>query len=75
MRTVRGEIRPVIRWRSLPMVIGGGTNVDFLGQVASPQNVGTLGGNAWGDVYVAETNLSNQPPHPATSHIYRIAPQ
>ncbi len=52
-----------------------GTNVDFLGQVASPQNVGTLGGNAWGDVYVAETNLSNQPPHPATSHIYRIAPQ
>jgi microcystin degradation protein MlrC len=30
VRTVRGEIRPVIRWRSLPMVIGGGTNVDFL---------------------------------------------
>lgn len=51
-----------------------GTNVDFLGLVANPTNVGSLGGNAWGDVYVAETKLSNQPPHPATSSIYRVAP-
>jgi microcystin degradation protein MlrC len=28
--TLRGRIRPVIAWRSLPMVLGGGSSLDFL---------------------------------------------
>jgi microcystin degradation protein MlrC len=30
LRAVAGEVRPVTRWRSLPMVLGGGTTVDLL---------------------------------------------
>lgn len=30
VRALRGEIRPVTAWRWLPMVLGGGTNLDFL---------------------------------------------
>ena len=29
-RGLLGEIRPVLAWRSLPMVLGGGTTIDFL---------------------------------------------
>lgn len=29
-RTVLGEIRPVTAWRTLPLVLGGGTTMDFL---------------------------------------------
>ena len=29
-RALLGEIRPVLAWRSLPMVLGGGTTIDFL---------------------------------------------
>ncbi|MFV8750180.1 PQQ-dependent sugar dehydrogenase [Nannocystaceae bacterium ST9] len=52
-----------------------GTTMDFLGEAASVSEVGSLGSNAWGDVYVAETILSNQSPFPAVSNIYRVAPQ
>jgi glucose/arabinose dehydrogenase len=52
-----------------------GTNVDFLGQVATPPNIASFGQNAWGDVYLAETNLSFNGPHPANSRIFRVAPQ
>ena len=27
---IRGTIRPVVRWRSLPMLMGGGTTIDFI---------------------------------------------
>ncbi|TVQ86274.1 MAG: M81 family peptidase [Deltaproteobacteria bacterium] len=30
LRTLAGEIRPTLAWRSLPVVLGGGKNVDFL---------------------------------------------
>ncbi len=30
IRAIRGEIRPVHAWRKLPMVLGGGTTIDFL---------------------------------------------
>ncbi|MDP3278179.1 MAG: M81 family metallopeptidase [Deltaproteobacteria bacterium] len=30
IRALRGEIRPVHAWRKLPMVLGGGTTIDFL---------------------------------------------
>lgn len=30
LRTIRGEIRPRVAWRSLPMAFGGGMEVDFL---------------------------------------------
>jgi microcystin degradation protein MlrC len=30
LRAIRGEIRPVHAWRKLPMVLGGGTTIDFL---------------------------------------------
>src|SRR5690606_23033433 len=30
IRTVRGEVRPTTSWRALPMVLGGGTTLDFL---------------------------------------------
>ena len=30
LRAVRREIRPVVRWRSLPMILGGGMTIDFL---------------------------------------------
>lgn len=30
VRVARGEIRPVHAWRKLPMVLGGGTTIDFL---------------------------------------------
>ena len=30
LRTLLGEIKPTIAWRSLPMITGGGTSVDFL---------------------------------------------
>lgn len=30
IRTVLGEIRPVLAWRTLPMLLGGGTMIDFL---------------------------------------------
>lgn len=30
VRTVLGEVRPTLAWRSLPIVLGGGTTVDFL---------------------------------------------
>lgn len=30
VRTVLGELRPVLAWRSLPLVLGGGTMIDFL---------------------------------------------
>ncbi len=60
---------------SLWSLVWDGTSTNFLGEVASVSEVGSLGGNAWGDVYVAETILGNQPPHPAVSNIYRIAPQ
>lgn len=30
VRALRGEIRPVHAWRKLPMVLGGGTTIDFL---------------------------------------------
>lgn len=29
-RTLRGEVRPVTAWRTLPLVLGGGKNIDFL---------------------------------------------
>lgn len=31
MRALQGAIQPVLRWRSLPMLIGGGTTIDFFG--------------------------------------------
>jgi len=30
IRTLRGRVRPVHAWRKLPMVLGGGTTIDFL---------------------------------------------
>lgn len=30
IRALRGEVRPVHAWRKLPMVLGGGTTIDFL---------------------------------------------
>lgn len=30
VRALRGEIKPVTAWRSLPMIMGGGTTIDFL---------------------------------------------
>lgn len=30
LRTIRGELRPVHAWRKLPLVLGGGTTIDFL---------------------------------------------
>ena len=30
IRMARGEVRPVMRWRWLPMALGGGTTIDFL---------------------------------------------
>lgn len=30
LRTIRGEIRPRVAWRTLPMAMGGGMEVDFL---------------------------------------------
>ena len=30
IRTARGELRPRIAWRSLPLLLGGGTTIDFL---------------------------------------------
>ncbi|CAN5794689.1 M81 family metallopeptidase [soil metagenome] len=30
LRAIRGEIRPVHAWRKLPLVLGGGTTIDFL---------------------------------------------
>lgn len=30
LRALRGEVRPVTAWRSLPMLLGGGTTVDIL---------------------------------------------
>ncbi len=30
IRTVLGEVRPTTAWRSLPLVLGGGTTIDFL---------------------------------------------
>lgn len=30
LKAARGEARPVTSWRSLPMVLGGGTTIDFL---------------------------------------------
>ncbi|MCA9538403.1 MAG: M81 family metallopeptidase [Myxococcales bacterium] len=30
VRTLRGQIQPVAAWRSLPMLLGGGSTVDFL---------------------------------------------
>lgn len=30
VRTLRGEISPTTAWRSLPMILGGGTTLDFL---------------------------------------------
>ncbi|MBW1879768.1 MAG: M81 family metallopeptidase [Deltaproteobacteria bacterium] len=30
VRTVLGEVRPQLAWRTLPMVLGGGTTMDFL---------------------------------------------
>jgi len=30
IRTVRGQVRPVSAWRSLPLVLGGGYTIDFL---------------------------------------------
>ena len=52
-----------------------GTNVDYLGEQDDTDNVASFGTNAWGDEYVVETKLSFQPPHPANSRIFRIAPQ
>lgn len=28
--TIRGKVRPTVAWRSMPMVLGGGLNIDFL---------------------------------------------
>jgi len=30
LQTIAGDIRPVMAWRTLPLVLGGGSNVDFL---------------------------------------------
>lgn len=30
LKTIAGEIRPVMAWRTLPLVLGGGSNIDFL---------------------------------------------
>ena len=30
VRTVRGEVRPTVAWRTLPLVFGGGSTLDFL---------------------------------------------
>ena len=30
IRAIRGKISPVVRWRSLPMILGGGTTIDFV---------------------------------------------
>ena len=30
IRTVLGELRPTVAWRTLPLVLGGGTTIDFL---------------------------------------------
>lgn len=30
VRAARGEIEPVVAWRSLPMLLGGGTTIDFV---------------------------------------------
>ncbi len=30
MRTLAGEVRPTVAWRCLPLVLGGGLNIDFL---------------------------------------------
>ncbi|HVI03874.1 MAG TPA: PQQ-dependent sugar dehydrogenase, partial [Enhygromyxa sp.] len=51
-----------------------GSSVDFHGEVATPNNISSFGTNAWGDVYVVETNLSFGGPHPNNSRIFRVAP-
>lgn len=35
IRTLRGELRPVHAWRKLPMILGGGTTIDFLAPMRS----------------------------------------
>lgn len=35
VRAVRGEIRPTVAWRTLPMILGGGNTLDFLPPVRS----------------------------------------
>jgi len=30
IRAIKGKIRPLVRWRSLPMLLGGGTTIDFI---------------------------------------------
>jgi len=30
VRTIRGEVRPTVAWRTLPLVFGGGSTLDFL---------------------------------------------
>jgi glucose/arabinose dehydrogenase len=51
-----------------------GTVAEHHGQLASPSRVGSFGTNAWGDVYVVETNITFNPPHPSNSRIFRLAP-
>lgn len=35
VRAARGEVRPTVAWRSLPMVLGGGTTLDILAPMRS----------------------------------------
>ena len=35
LRAIRGEIKPVHAWRKLPIVLGGGTTIDFLAPMRS----------------------------------------
>ncbi|NVB37094.1 PQQ-dependent sugar dehydrogenase [Pseudenhygromyxa sp. WMMC2535] len=59
---------------SMWALVWDGQSVDFLGEVAQPENISTFGTNAWGDVYLAETILGLVPPHPESSRIWRVAP-
>lgn len=35
IRALRGEVRPVMRWRTLPMILGGGKTIDFLAPMSA----------------------------------------
>ena len=50
-----------------------GTTVEDLTMQGEPANIASFGTNAWGDVYLVETNLSFNGPHPANSRIFRVA--
>ncbi|MFO7567290.1 MAG: PQQ-dependent sugar dehydrogenase [Enhygromyxa sp.] len=52
-----------------------GAALEDHGQLATPNNISSFGTNAWGDVYLVETNIGfGGGGHPSNSRIFRVAP-